>query len=280
MWSKGMIYFFDTMQFNKVSVQDVNDAKTNQAKEKAVNQTNQVFNIAEKVVMEFVAAFLEEEPKVIFKEAVTEYSEPLILMPLEDYKKHICVQFDTFITTDRGGDDRIAHIKDLLSFEKVREGIGFLLYCIQNVYASVLATTMINSKPLVNVRIALDTTNWVFYPEFRHEKTYEKEHYETMIRQVAQQFTGKEVPPNVTVKLQELVAKINAIDNATDAASIKEVEVKMNELFKSKCVLALSLVDVHKTKVDQMVKALSQKNMKATQAAPLQSIAATQYTDA
>ena len=51
-------------------------------------QTNQIFNIAEVPLMIYISEFLDEPPEIIFTEYNTnQYTEPLILLPLDDYKK-------------------------------------------------------------------------------------------------------------------------------------------------------------------------------------------------
>ena len=48
-------------------------------------KTNQIFNIAEARVMEFISKFLDEHPNIVFIDEIPKYVEPLILLPFADY---------------------------------------------------------------------------------------------------------------------------------------------------------------------------------------------------
>ena len=127
-------------------------------------QMNQIFNLTEAPLMNFIAEFLNENPSKIFHDAVPGFHEPFILMPLEDYKKDICLKFTLKNIKDSDDDpSRVENIKSLLKHEKVREGIGFLYYSIKNVYAAILSKALVDNKPMLKIKMSLDENNWTFY---------------------------------------------------------------------------------------------------------------------
>jgi hypothetical protein len=241
-------------------------------KEKLQGQTNQIFNIAEKIIMQYIADFLGESHEIIFKDALPTYVEPLILLPIDDYKKNICIKFDMDIANYSQNDHakRIANIKKLLIHEKVREGLGFLFYCIKNVYSAVLASSLINNKPLLNMVLELDEERWCFVPKYYHDLSHKKRFHEIMLNTVLQQKYKQdgEINPELNKKLHELIQKIKTLQNDI-TPEIKQTEHDINESYDQKPVIVISLIDIHKTKLP------NPKNKQA----PLPQISQTQYED-
>ena len=64
-----------------------------QKKEEDVSKTNQMFNIAERPVMEFISKFLDEPINVIFNDELPTYVQQLTLLPIKEYREGICLKF-------------------------------------------------------------------------------------------------------------------------------------------------------------------------------------------
>ena len=61
--------------------------------DKVRQQKMQIFNIAEKPIMEYISSFLEETPNTVFNSDIPTESDPLILLPIDDYKKDVYLKF-------------------------------------------------------------------------------------------------------------------------------------------------------------------------------------------
>lgn len=227
---------------NKMSKED---------KDKLVGQTHQMFNIAEKPVLEFISAFLEEEPSVLFNEEITDECDPLILLPLEDYKKNIYLKFTLkHIHMADDDDKRKESIDKLIMHEQVKEGIGFLLYCVKNVYSSILASNLINNKPLVNITLDLDENNWVIYPKFLHEFTHKKDFFEMSLGKVMTMQKNindfpKEMVPEINKEFHTLIKSLTDVNNQI-TPEIKELENKINASYEDKVKLGIFVEEITK----------------------------------
>jgi hypothetical protein len=250
------------MQSIKTSEQKAND--------KAVNQTHQIFNIAEKPMIDFISQFLEEPVSVLFTEELPSFTEPLILMPLEDYKENVYVKFSIIpIPSEqiKSDDDiqRVNNIKSMIKHERVREGIGFLYYCIKHVYASLISVAMINNNQLLNLKVKLDENNWVFYLEFYHELTHQKEFYKEVLQTTLQareqydnldeekkQLLNNEFTKSVT-KLKEIETQITP--------KIKQEEIDTNKLYKTRVKLGIFIEDLDEKDLPKKPELPKNKNM-------------------
>ena len=112
-------------------------------KEERRIQTNRIFNIAEQHVMNFIAQFLDETPNAIFNDPLPTYVEPLILLPFDEYKKDTCIKF-TIKPVNLSKETPVStiNIDNIIMHKKVKEGIGFLWYCIKEVFTSIVASSI------------------------------------------------------------------------------------------------------------------------------------------
>jgi hypothetical protein len=229
--------------------------------DKIQGQTNQIFNIAESVVMEYISHFLEEEASVIFKDTIPQYVEPLILLPLDDYKKNICLKFTMrTIGPDDDMSDRIRFINTLVKHEKVREGLGFLFYCVKNVYSAVVETSVINKNPLINTKIALDEQNHLLYMRFQHELMQKKEFFELALGNIMEMRSRRdEFPKNIlddADKEFHNLVKMVAEVNAQITPEIAELEKEINKSYVNKPRIGIFVEELHRDELP------SAKNMK------------------
>jgi hypothetical protein len=225
--------------------------KTDDEKKQIIKQqTNQIFNIAEQPVMQYISEFLNEEPSVLFKDNIPDIAEPLILLPLEDYKKNIYVKF-TLNSTHTDNDiefnkQRIAKINSMIKHEKVKEGIGFLYYCIKSVYASILTASVINNSPLINLKILLDDVNWLFYLQFSHESTYKKLFYQDVIQNIMDSKSSSDKLDKQQQQQinKEFVVAVNELNKLKITPEIEKLEVDMNKSYEQKVKLCICIEDI------------------------------------
>lgn len=225
--------------------------------EKIKNQTIQIFNIAEKPIMEYIASFLDESPDVIFNDKVPDISDPLILLPIEDYKKNIYLKFTLEIMTKKqstANKTRAKNIDDIINHKNVKEAIGFLLYCIKAVLPSIVASCMIVNKPMVNTSLILNETTWTFDPVFNHDLTIKKTFLEESLSKLTymKQERNEPLPPEMKPKIEKEYRNV-----ATELAKvtseltldITEEEKKINKSYNDRPVLAIVCEEITKSQL-------------------------------
>ena len=231
--------------------------ETKEQKEaKLKQQTTQIFNIAEKPVMEFITAFLREDPAVIFKDDIPAESDPLILLPINEYKKNIYLKFTLKPITNKMASegDRIKNINDIIEYEHIKESIGFLLYCVKSVYPSIVASNMINNKPMVNIDLELNESHWVFYPKFNHELTIKKKFLDESLSRIRYIKKQKEepVPADMVKELDKefgnIIIEVGKVNNEL-TSEIVENEKKINDSFVDKPILGIFVEEIKKSQL-------------------------------
>lgn len=225
--------------------------------EKLKNQANQMFNLVEVPVMECISHFLSEPPSVLYNVDMPTRIDPFILMPMDDYKKNICLKYSlVHVDADNNPiDSNITfknrlNIPDLLKYDTVKEGIGFLFYSIKCVYTSIVASTMINSKPLVNTIVVLDDSDWSFSIRYKHNLAQQK--------QLLEENLGKLLyirnHPNdysesvVSQARKEFGGLVTAVTKITEEYTdeIKDTEQKINDDFSTRSKMIIVIEEMHK----------------------------------
>ena len=222
----------------------------------------QIFNIAEKPVMEFLALFLDEPHETIFRDELPIASDPLILLPLADYKPDTYIKFtikpinlanvssesvsnDTSETVSNDTSDnsiRCAIINNIIEHQLVKNGVGFLWYCVKEVFASIIASSMINNKPLQNITIELNEQNWTLYPKYLCDLSHKKNFLEqaviklTNITENRDKFDGDIA--GVEKNLQSAMLELTNVNNQITPEVLAE-EIKINNSYSSQIVLAI-----------------------------------------
>lgn len=229
-------------------------ATQDEQKGRASRQMMQIFGIAEKPVMEFVSGFLDEPPSVIFSDEVPSTSDPLILKPFDDQEDQSSsgdyYQFNIEVVDLKTDDpNRVEVINSLINHERIKEGIGFLYYCVKNAYASLLAASMINNNPIINLKIEMDEDNWCMYFKFYHELTHKRCFYQELLRTAMNNrenynTMNEEQKSNVNRCFMEAVEQLKEIDKQI-TPSIKQLENDTNAKNKDKCVLGIFLKKIN-----------------------------------
>lgn len=211
------------------------------------NQTNQVFNMVENPIMTYIAEFLDELPNVIFKEDIPQFTEPFILLPWGDYKKDICIKF-TLKPVDSVNPCK-AELDKLICHDKIKEAIGFLVYCVNIVYPSVIASCMINNQPLVNTKLELDENMWMFRPVFLHELSHKKIFLQDTLTKLFEIKNNKDqFPPEMVNEVNVEIAnvlKLTSDVNAQLTQDILDIEEEINESYENKPKLGIFIEEIH-----------------------------------
>lgn len=220
-----------------------------QKKEEDGSKTNQMFNIAERPVMEFISKFLDEPINVIFNDELPTYVQQLTLLPIKEYKEGICLKFTIkpIVSNLSDNEKKMSNniIDKIIKNGKVKEGIGFIWYCIKEVFKSLVLSSMINRAPMENITIELNENNWEFYPKYSHEITQRKNYYENILSELIY------YKKNIDKFPETLITDINGeyIKTVNELISIsKELESmptllddeeKINESYRKNVVLGI-----------------------------------------
>jgi hypothetical protein len=225
------------------------DNKSSQITDEQQIKTNKIFNIAEKPVSDFIALFLDESANVVFKDDIPTYTEPLILLPIAGYKDGVCIKFTIKpIKSLKDLPDTSLTIDSVIKHDKVKEGIGFLWYCIKEAYSAIHATAMINNKPLSDTYVSLNESDWVFRIKYASELTHKKNFLADTVNKLMyiKQNIDK-FPPDMVEKINEELPK--AVIQLNDVSKqltpeIIAAEEKINESFVDKPVLGIFIEEI------------------------------------
>jgi hypothetical protein len=223
-------------------------ASEEQAKIK--NQTNHIFNISEKSIMTFMSKFLDEPVSVLFNDKLPEQSEPVILMPIPEYDKDIHLKFSLDVIENKTykSKKRIDDINKVIKHKLVKETIGFLLYAVKNVFPSIMAT-MDNNKPLANIVMELDETNWVFYPVFKNDKLIKKSYYEDSLMKMKYFLFNKkdDMDENDLKSLNDQIEDFTKLLSEIEISpGDMDIDSNMNKLYVNKHVISINLKELNK----------------------------------
>ena len=211
-------------------------------------QTNQVFNMVENPVMEYISKFMEETPNIIFKEDIPSFIEPFILLPWGDYKKDICIKF-TLVPINADEATCKEKIDSLIKYENIKEAIGFLFYCVKIVYPSVVASCMINNKPLLNTKLELDEENWVFRPVFLHELNHKRIFLEESLTKLFEMKNNMDqLPPEmvdeVNAETADVIKSLSEV-NEQITQDVLDIEKNINISYNDKAVLGIFVEEIN-----------------------------------
>ena len=221
---------------------------------KMLGQMNQIFNIAEVPVMDFITEFLDKPRGEIFIDSGSSITEPLILMPLEDYKKDVCLKFTLRTIVTDGDSDRVDNINRLLMHEKVCEGIGFLFYCVKSVYTPIVSKSMKDNNDMMNIKMELDQTNWTIAPRYLHELSHKKEFIDMSLSQIIHR--KKENIGDMDENNQEYERLVKSLVklNKDFTPEMFEREKAINDSFKHLPKIAISIADLHVSNLPKVKK--------------------------
>lgn len=228
-----------------------------QRKEKIKHQTMQIFNIAEKPIMEYISTFLGESHDAIFNSEVPKESDPLILLPIDDYKKDIYLKFTLktiYPQQVKQSKQRAKLIEDIIEYENVKEAIGFLWYGIKSVFPSVIAANMINNKPIINTDLILNENNWSFDPIFKHDLTIKKIFLEESLSKITyiQQQKNEDLTPNM-IKLKneyhDIVSELHTVNTQITHETITTEKNINTSYHNNKPVLGICVKEITKSQL-------------------------------
>ena len=214
-------------------------------------EADQLFNIAERPVMEFISEFLEEPISVLFKDDLPAYTEPLILLPFAEYKDNICIKFTLKPITERSPAQKL-FIDSIIAHPKVKEGIGFLLYCVKEVY-NTITVTMINNKLLANTIMELNEDDWVLYSKYANPLTTKKIFLEdtlsrlTYIKQHIDKFPPDMVE-QINMEFPRVIEQLKLVSAALTPEIVAE-EKAINDTYLNKPVLGIFVEEINESEL-------------------------------
>jgi hypothetical protein len=212
-------------------------------------QSKQMFGMSEKPIMRYIAAFLDETPEAIFLDTMPDVEDPLILLPMDDYKKDICIKF----TLANVGPDYKLDLKNLIKHDLIKEAIGFLYYCVRSVYGSIISSTLINKNAMSTTILSLDEENWVFTPQFMHEDTKKREFLQEALSKLMHMMKDPEIDNSMLPKINEEYKKVlvTLAQLGEPSDEIKSLEEQINKTYAIKPRLGIFVEEIHR---DQLPK--------------------------
>jgi hypothetical protein len=211
------------------------------------NQSKQMFDMAEKPIMRYIAAFLDETPEAIFLDDTPDVEDPLILLPMDDYKKDICIKF----TLANVGPDYKLDLKNLIEYDLIKEAIGFLYYCVRSVYGSVITSTLINKKIMSTTILKLDEENWVFTPQFIHEDTKKRLFLQETLGKLMHMMKDPAIDDSMRPKINEEYKKVivTLSQLGEPSVEIKSLEEQINKTYDIKPRLGIFVEEIHRNQL-------------------------------
>lgn len=223
-------------------------------KDKLKQQTEQIFNIAERPIMEYVCNFLDEPCSVIFKDEMPVISDPLILLPIDEYKKEIYLKFTlkTVSKEHESNNKRIADINDIIHYQRVKESIGFLVYCIKTCYPSIIVSGMINYKTMSNIILELNETDWSFTPIYSHDLSIKKKVLEETLNKIMYMRQNKDINsndlPELNKQYTDIIGEISKVHEQL-TPDILELENQINNSMLSKPIIGIFVEEITKNQL-------------------------------
>ena len=216
--------------------------------ERRLNEIHQMFNIAEKISMEFIADFLKEPHNIIFKDDIPITSNPIILKPIKEYNDQIYFKIELVIKSidDLNNEARIAKINEMLVYQDIKDVIGFVLFCINNVYTSIKTSGLINNAKIININPVLKPETWGFHAEYKHESTIKKEFYEQSINNFDNMLNNDTSLTDIK-KNNIKIAKAKLIDEndlVCITNEIQTIETKINNKLKNNNFIAINIIEL------------------------------------
>lgn len=220
-----------------------------QKNEEDIAKTDQIFNIAERPVMEFISKFLDEPINVIFNDRLPTFTENLTLLPIKEYKEEVYLKFiiKPIISGLSNDDKKLSNniINDIIKLKQVKEGIGYLWYCIKEVFKSIVLSSMINKAPMENITIELNENTWEFYPKYSHDITQKKNYYENILSELV--YYRKNIdkfPEMLSVDVnEEYIKTVNELSiinqDIENIPNLIESEEKINESYTKNFVMGI-----------------------------------------
>ena len=140
-------------------------------------------------------------------------------------------------------------IDSLIKYDNIKEAIGFLFYCIKIVYPSVVASCMINNKPLLNTKLELDEENWVFKSVFLHELNHKRIFMEeSLVKLFEMKNNMDQLPPEMVDEVNAETA--NIIKTLSDVneqitQDVLDIEKNINSSYNDKAVLGIFVEEIN-----------------------------------
>lgn len=212
-------------------------------------QTEHIFNICEKPIMEYICHFLEDTSNVLFTDNIPVFSEPLIIKPIHEYNKNkfIIFRLKAFKNMDEldnsDNSNRIDMINSIIKYKEIKEAIGFLLYAIKNVYAPIISKSLINNKPMINNVLELNEDRWVFQPKYLSDISMKNNFLTQTLNNIDELKLNQHNDRMINVhelnieykKVKEMMK--NNIESMTDEE--KQNEKDINDGYKQKAIIGI-----------------------------------------
>jgi hypothetical protein len=233
-------------------------------------QTEHIFNIGEKPVMEYICHFLDDTPNILFKDTIPVFSEPLIIKPIHEYDKNKFVIFrlHTFKNVSELNEcdnpNRVDMINSVIKYKEIKEAIGFLLYTVKNVYAPIIDQTLINNKTMVNNTIELNEEKWMFQPKYLSDISMKNAFLTQTLNNINElklnQHNDRSININELNQEYKKVKEMMHQNNKDISDEIKQKEMDINEGYKQKAVIGILITIISSADLKKHLEEVQKNN--------------------
>jgi hypothetical protein len=229
--------------------------------EENADKVNKMFDMAEKPIMEYISNFLDIDPKDLFKDPIPEFYKSIVLHPIKEYNKDKYLQI-TLKVMPYDYDITKVVSKDLLNQDIIKKSIGFLVYCINSVYVSVVMANMKDRNLIINTELKFDDKTLGFVPVYAHELTVKHSIAEKKMNEL-------------------LIVKNNILTERSDNHSKKDdiIETKVKEINLELNNIMSNLISLNKQLNDTSISNLISDNIDKYKTKPVIGIVITELNE-
>lgn len=246
---------------NNISKENGNSNKPPMNVEENADKVNKMFDMAEKPIMEYISNFLDIDPKDLFKDPIPEFYKSIVLHPIKEYNKDKYLQI-TLKVMPYDYDITKVVSKDLLNQDIIKKSIGFLVYCINSVYVSVVMANMKDRNLIINTELKFDDKTLGFVPVYAHELTVKHSIAEKKMNEL-------------------LIVKNNILTERSDNHSKKDdiIETKVKEINLELNNIMSNLISLNKQLNDTSISNLISDNIDKYKTKPVIGIVITELNE-
>ena len=143
--------------------------------EKNKYEVNKMFNLAEKVILEYFCYFLGKTPEELFElDIVNMSSEEFILYPIKEYKNDKYLSFRLEMVTH---DYKTSIPEELLNISIIKETLKFIDFAIHEVFGAIIhnfKNDMLQSVLDASFHFELDMENFTYRPVYVYPQRRKK----------------------------------------------------------------------------------------------------------
>jgi hypothetical protein len=226
---------------NDISKETGNSNKLPMNLEENADKVNKMFDMSEKTIMEYISNFLDMDPKDLFKDPIPEFSKSIVLHPIKEYNKDKYLQITLKVMPCDYDITKVVS-NNLLNQDIIKKSMGFLVYCVNSVYVSVVMANMKDRNLIINTELKFDDKTLGFVPVYAHELTVKHSIAEKKMNELL--IVKRGILAERSEKSEILSKKYDVIET-----KVKEINLELNSVMADLISLNNQLNDTIITKL-------------------------------